>query len=158
MGIYLNPGNDLFKKTVNLKIYLDKTMLIEFTKGCDSKELFTKFKISETPDFEKHLNQYNVIHGDIQKFLRRTENIQKMLEFLQKRVLKELKRTFPSVDSEEYSLITDLENLYRIKENNTMTDDELNKNCDDFWALRVELNWSWNETAVKILNYDNFEI
>ena len=31
MGIYLNPGNDLFKKTVNSKIYVDKTMLIEFT-------------------------------------------------------------------------------------------------------------------------------
>ena len=96
MGIYLNPGNDAFSSTVNYsEIYVDKTMLIDFTnkclfgenkeicvsrprrfgksiaenmltayysKGCDSKELFSKFKISETPDFEKHLNQYNVIH------------------------------------------------------------------------------------------------
>lgn len=145
MGIYLNPENDLFKKTVNSKIYVDKTMLIEFTnsvlnteqqeicvsrprrfgksiaesmlaayysKGCDSKELFSKFKIAETPDFEQHLNQYNVIHVDIQKFLGRTESIQEMLKFLQKRVLKELKRTFPSVDSEESNLITALEDLY----------------------------------------------
>ena len=145
MGIYLNPGNDLFKKTVNSKIYVDKTMLIEFTnsvlnteqqeicvsrprrfgksiaesmlaayysKGCDSKELFSKFKIAEISDFEKHLNQYNVIHVDIQKFLGRTESIQEMLKFLQKRVLKELKHTFPSVDSEECSLITALEDLY----------------------------------------------
>ena len=145
MGIYLNPGNDLFKKTVNSKIYVDKTMLIEFTnsvlnteqqeicvsrprrfgksiaesmlaayysKGCDSKELFSKFKIAETPDFEQHLNQYNVIHVDIQKFLGRTESIQEMLKFLQKRVLKELKHTFPSVDSEESNLITALEDLY----------------------------------------------
>ena len=145
MGIYLNPGNDLFNETIHSEIYVDKTMLIDFTnhvlettqkeicvsrprrfgksitenmlvayysKGCDSKELFAKFKIAETPDFEKHLNQYNVIHVDIQKFLGRTESIQEMLKFLQKRVLKELKRTFPSVDSEECSLITALEDLY----------------------------------------------
>ena len=146
MGIYLNPGNDLFSATVNhSEFYVDKTMLIEFTnkclfgenkeicvsrprrfgksiaesmlaayysKGCDSKELFSKFKIAETPDFEQHLNQYNVIHVDIQKFLGRTKSIQEMLKFLQKRVLKELKRTFPSVDSEESNLITALEDLY----------------------------------------------
>ena len=88
MGFYLNPDNELFKKTVNSEIYVDKTMLIEFTnsvlnteqqeicvsrprrfgksitenmlvayysKGCDSKELFSKFKISGTHDFEKYL-------------------------------------------------------------------------------------------------------
>ena len=27
MGIYLNPGNDLFRQAVNSKIYVDKTML-----------------------------------------------------------------------------------------------------------------------------------
>ena len=31
MGIYLNPGNDLFKQAVNSKIYVDKTMLIDAT-------------------------------------------------------------------------------------------------------------------------------
>ncbi len=31
MGIYLNPGNDLFKQAVNSKIYMDKSMLIEVT-------------------------------------------------------------------------------------------------------------------------------
>jgi hypothetical protein len=100
MGIYLNPGNDLFYSTVTYsEIYVDKTMLISFTnkclfgenkeicvsrprrfgksmaenmltayysKGCDSRELFSKFQIAQTPDFEKHLNRYNVIHIDMQ--------------------------------------------------------------------------------------------
>lgn len=146
MGIYLNPGNDAFLSTVNYsEIYVDKTMLIDFTnscifgenkeicvsrprrfgksiaenmltayysKGCDSKELFSKFNIAKTPDFEKHMNKYNVIHIDIQKFLSRTKNIHEMLVFMQKRVLKELKRTFSSVDKEEENLITALEDLY----------------------------------------------
>ncbi|MDO5150157.1 MAG: AAA family ATPase [Oscillospiraceae bacterium] len=31
MGIYLNPGNDLFEMSVNSKIYVDKSMMIELT-------------------------------------------------------------------------------------------------------------------------------
>ena len=37
-----------------------------YSKGCDSQELFAGLKISEAPDFKKHLNQYDVIHLDIQ--------------------------------------------------------------------------------------------
>ena len=33
--------------------------------GSDSKELFSKYEIAQSPDFEKHLNKYNVIHLDI---------------------------------------------------------------------------------------------
>lgn len=33
-----------------------------YSRGCDSKELFTPYKISQTESFEKHLNKYNVIH------------------------------------------------------------------------------------------------
>lgn len=146
MGIYLNPGNDLFYSTVTYsEIYVDKTMLISFTnkclfgenkeicvsrprrfgksmaenmltayysKGCDSRELFSKFQIAQTPDFEKHLNRYNVIHIDMQKFLGRTKNVHEMLDFLQKRVLKEVKRTFSGIEPEETSLIIALEDLY----------------------------------------------
>ncbi|MBE6841857.1 MAG: hypothetical protein E7510_03385 [Ruminococcus sp.] len=36
-----------------------------YSKGCDSKELFSSLEISKSPDFEKHLNKYNVIHLDI---------------------------------------------------------------------------------------------
>ena len=31
MGIYLNSGNEFFKEAVNSEIYVDKTMLIDFT-------------------------------------------------------------------------------------------------------------------------------
>lgn len=31
MGIYLNPGNDLFRQAVNSQIYIDKSMLLEVT-------------------------------------------------------------------------------------------------------------------------------
>lgn len=40
MGIYLNPGNDEYKKAVNSEIYVDKTGLIAFT----NRKLRDRFK------------------------------------------------------------------------------------------------------------------
>lgn len=31
MGIYLNTGNEMFAQATNSQIYVDKTMLIDFT-------------------------------------------------------------------------------------------------------------------------------
>ena len=31
-----------------------------YSRGCDSRELFSRFKIGKADSFEKHLNQYNV--------------------------------------------------------------------------------------------------
>lgn len=36
--------------------------------GSDSRELFAPFRIAQAPDFEEHLNQYNVIHLDISSY------------------------------------------------------------------------------------------
>ena len=150
MGIYLNPGNELFRQVINSAIYVDKTGLIDFTnsvmnttqkeicvsrprrfgksiaenmlaayysKGCDSRELFSELKIAKTANFEKHLNKHNVIHIDIQKFLSRTEGIKHTLSFLQERVIRELAKAYPDVtDRDEKSLVTALEDIYSEKE------------------------------------------
>ena len=150
MGIYLNPGNELFRQVINSAIYVDKTGLIDFTnsvmnttqkeicvsrprrfgksitenmlaayysRGCDSRELFSGLNISKTADFEKHLNKHNVIHIDIQKFLSRTEGIKHTLSFLQERVIRELAKAYPDVtDGDEKSLVTALEDIYSEKE------------------------------------------
>lgn len=36
-----------------------------YSKGCDSKELFSDLKISSLPDFDMHLNQHDVIYLDM---------------------------------------------------------------------------------------------
>ncbi|MDE7311268.1 MAG: ATP-binding protein [Eubacterium sp.] len=38
MGVYLNPGNEGFKKAVSSKIYVDKTLLIQYTNECLNTE------------------------------------------------------------------------------------------------------------------------
>ena len=149
MGIYLNPGNDAFFSTVNYsEIYVDKTMLIDFTnkclfgenkeicvsrprrfgksiaenmltayysKGCDSKELFSKFKISETPDFEKHLNQYNVIHVDIQNFMKYSV-VKEMIQRLTREILFDISVEFPDVKLfDENDLTRSLKDIFAQK-------------------------------------------
>ena len=47
-----------------------------YSRGCDSKELFATYKISQAESFEKHLNKYNVISFDMQKFLVKTKSVE----------------------------------------------------------------------------------
>ena len=149
MGIYLNPGNDAFFSTVNYsEIYVDKTMLIDFTnkclfgenkeicvsrprrfgksiaenmltayyiKGCESKELFSKFKIAETPDFEKHLNQYNVIHVDMQNFMKYPV-IKEMIQRLSREILFDISTEFLDVKLfDENDLTRSLKDIFAQK-------------------------------------------
>ena len=39
-----------------------------YSRGCDSRELFSSLEISKSPYFETHLNKYNVIHIDMASF------------------------------------------------------------------------------------------
>ncbi|WP_295218137.1 AAA family ATPase [Ruminococcus sp.] len=80
--------------------------------GCDSIKLFANFKIARHPDFEKHLNQYNVIYLNIQQFLSRTDTIHDMLSMLERKVTRELKRAFSDIEFFEEDLASIMENIY----------------------------------------------
>ena len=130
MGIYLNPGNDLFRQAVNSEIYVDKSMLIELTnkvfdtsdrhlcvsrprrfgksmaanmlsayysRGCDSRELFSRLQIAKTDNFEKYLNKYNVIKIDMRTFAEQAENASKMKKYITEDLLYELYEQYPDI-------------------------------------------------------------
>ena len=61
-----------------------------YSRGCDSKELFAPYKISRAESFKKHLNKYNVISFDMQKFLVKTKSVEEMLEEVEEEILDEL--------------------------------------------------------------------
>ena len=126
MGIYLNPGNISFAKTVRSQVYVDKTGLIAHTNdyintrdqylcvsrprrfgksmtlemlaayyscGCDSRALFSEFKIAQHKDFEKHLNQYDVIYLNMQQFLIEA-GAQDVIKYIEQEVLRELRKGY----------------------------------------------------------------
>lgn len=63
-----------------------------YSLGSDSKELFAPFEISKAPDFEKHLNKYNVIHIDVSSAA--DYHKEDLVPFLIERLIMEFKEAF----------------------------------------------------------------
>ncbi|WP_294580652.1 AAA family ATPase [uncultured Thomasclavelia sp.] len=146
MGIYLNPDNRPFSRIFNSEIYVDHSLLIEYTnriydkdnnmicvsrprrfgkstdanmlvayysKGCDSRKIFDNLKISKTDNYLTHLNKHNVIHINMQGFLSKTHDVNKMLNRLTKLVFRELKKEYPDIDYfDEDDLVQIFEDIY----------------------------------------------
>lgn len=91
----------------------DANMLVAYySKGCDSSNLFKNLKIAQTDSYQKYLNQYNVIHLNMQDFLSRTNDIDKMLVLLTQRVMKEIKKAYDIDFFDESSLVMSLEDIH----------------------------------------------
>ena len=65
-----------------------------YSRGCDSRRLFQGLKIAMHPDFEKHLNQYNVIHLNMRDYLTESENMKQLIQFVEDDLLDELQQEF----------------------------------------------------------------
>ena len=68
-----------------------------FSKGCDSRSLFTPYKISSDPSFESNLNKLNVITIDVNSEYRNIKDKDSLLDNLTEHVLEEMRVTFPDV-------------------------------------------------------------
>ena len=53
-----------------------------YSKGCDSRELFQPYTISSCSTFEKYINQYDVIHIDVQWCKDQVENINDIVNYI----------------------------------------------------------------------------
>ena len=146
MGLYFNPRNDSFQQAINNPIYVDKSLLINYTnqligtgdnklcvsrprrfgkstdanmlvayysKGCDSHHIFDSLKISQTDHYLEYLNQHHVIHINMQDFLSKTHDVNKMILLLAKLIFREIKKVFSDVDYIDPSdLIQIMEDVY----------------------------------------------
>ena len=73
----------------------DANMLVAYySKGCDSHKLFDSLKVVSTNNYEKHLNQHNVIHLNMQEFLSDSTSISDMLDILNQEVIYELSKEY----------------------------------------------------------------
>ncbi len=63
-----------------------------YSRGCDSKEMFSGFKIASDTNFEKHLNKYNVIHINMLDFIDSRESINEAIDYLSRRLIYEIKQ------------------------------------------------------------------
>ncbi|MBR2188355.1 MAG: AAA family ATPase [Eubacterium sp.] len=72
-----------------------------YSKGCDSRELFAPFKISQDPGYEAKRNRYNVIKIDMNSEYQNTLNKDQLITRLTGKIKKEMIRAFPSSDIED---------------------------------------------------------
>ena len=96
------------------KSYTANMLAAYYSKGAKSEEMFSGLKISQSEDYRKHLNQYDVIHIDIQWFLTNCSNIENIVGFITKSVLTELREIYP--DSLEQEKISLSDGLSRVRE------------------------------------------
>lgn len=70
-----------------------------YSRGCDSKKLFTGLKIEKDASFPIHLNRHNVIRLDIQQFLESKDDFDTFITEIEKAVIEELSTEFPDYEN-----------------------------------------------------------
>lgn len=69
-----------------------------YSRGCDSKALFSGRKIEREASFQIHLNQHNVIRLDVQRFLESKRELPVYIAEMELKVVTELRKQFPECD------------------------------------------------------------
>lgn len=69
-----------------------------YSKGCDSRELFQPYTISSCSTFEKYINQYDVIHIDVQWCKDQVENINDIVNYIKESCMHELQNEYSNID------------------------------------------------------------
>ncbi len=84
-----------------------------YSRGCDSADLFAGLEIAGDEHYTENLNRYNVLFLNMQEFLSRTDSMEKMLELLKKRVIRDMMNEYPQADYfDPQDLIGCMQDLY----------------------------------------------
>lgn len=79
-----------------------------YSKGCDSRDIFSGLKIAGLPTFEDELNQNTVIYLDMQEFrsiARSDHNIAEVVSYMQIEIISELREVFPNILDENETVL-----------------------------------------------------
>lgn len=80
--------------------------------GSDSRELFAPYEIATSPDFEKHLNKYNVIHLDISSIADFHKD--DLIDEIKKRLFEEFKEVYGDAIDDTKDLHVVIDSIYEI--------------------------------------------
>lgn len=67
-----------------------------YSKGCDSETMFSELEISKSADFRRHLNQYDVIHLDIQWCMEPAGGPSNVVSYVTEKTIEELRVYYPN--------------------------------------------------------------
>lgn len=90
------------------KSMIGNMMKAYFSKGCDSRDIFSKLKIANDPCFGVNLNKFNVLSIDLGGFFSSSRNKDEVLLNLYDKLLKDFREEFPDIEFFEKDSIADL--------------------------------------------------
>ena len=79
------------------KSYAANMLAAYYSKGCDSETMFADLGISQSLDFKKHLNQYDVIHFDVQWCMAPAGGADNVIAYIEKTTIEELREYYPDI-------------------------------------------------------------
>lgn len=68
-----------------------------YSKGCDSEEIFKSLKISQMSSFKQYLNQYDVIHFDVQWCMMDAGSVDDTVDYINEGILEELTKRYKDI-------------------------------------------------------------
>lgn len=78
-----------------------------YSRSCNSEKMFSGLEISNSEGFKKHLNQYDVIHLDMQWCVEPAGGSEKVVSFITQNTINELRDYYPDILSETTDSLTD---------------------------------------------------
>ena len=72
-----------------------------YSRGCNSEGMFAGLEIGKSADFKKHLNQYDVIHLDIQWCIEPAGGPERVVSYISEKTIAELAEYYPGVLKEK---------------------------------------------------------
>lgn len=72
-----------------------------YSRGCDSEAMFAGLEISKDVNFKKHLNQYDVIHLDVQWCMEPAGGPEQVVSYISEKTIAELKEYYPDALAEK---------------------------------------------------------
>ena len=96
-----------------------------YDKSSDSRELFSKYNISQDKTFEEHLNNYPAIYLDVTDFTTRYAGREDIVDLMQKEMMEDIAEDYPDIE---------------VKDN------------DDLMALLLRITMKKGETFVMIID------
>ena len=89
------------------KTMMASLMTAYYSKGCDSRQLFEKLKLSKQEGWDKYLNKFNVIRIDLNGWYSKTKDKSQTIDRLQAGIVMELRKEFPFVEIPTDAVIAD---------------------------------------------------
>lgn len=72
-----------------------------YSKGCQSADMFAGYQIASKPGYQTHMNQYDVIHFDVQWCITPAGGVENVVAYINRETTRELQEQYPEIITDD---------------------------------------------------------